>query len=341
MTRDRQSKGAMGSRHVHIAVRLLGCAAMFLATGMSHAQSSKPADYPARPVRLVVPFAPGGTNDILGRIVAEKLAERLGQPFVADNRAGANSVVGSEIVARANPDGHTVLIVAAGFAVNPSLVRKLPYDTVRDFAPIGLVAGGPYLMVIHPSVPARTVNEFIAWAKSRPGQVNYASVGTGSPPHLAAELLKITAGINMEHIPYKGGSAVLPDLIAGRVSMFFGSIATLRPHVQTEKLRAVAVTTTQRASAMPEVPTFIESGLAGYEVNGWYGLLAPGKTPRAIVGRLNAELRQVLADPETRRRFAANGMDPAPGSAEEFAALIRSEIAKWAKVVRAAGIKPE
>ncbi len=297
--------------------------------------------YPSRPVRLVVPFAPSGTNDILGRIVGERLGERFGQPVVIDNRAGANSVVGAEIIAHATPDGYTLLIVSAGFAVNPSIVRVLPYDTGRDFAPIGLVGSGPYLMVVNPAVPAKTVKEFIAWVKSRPGQVNYASVGTGSPPHLAAELLRITANIDMQHVPYKGGSAVLPDLIAGRVSMFFGSIATLQPHVQAGRLRAIAVTTSQRASAMPELPTFIESGLAGYEVNGWYGLLGPGKTPRAIVNRLNAELRHVLAEPDTQARFVANGMDPAAGTADEFAALIRDEIAKWATVVRAAGIKPE
>ncbi len=327
---------------MHILVRALMVAAGFVAAGASLAQAAAAAEgYPSRPIRLVVPFAPGGTNDILGRIVSEKLSERLGQPFVVDNRAGANMVVGSEIVARASPDGHTLLIVSAGFAVNPSLSRRLPYDTERDFAPVGLVGGGPYLMVIHPSVPAKTVNEFISWVKTRPGQVNYASVGTGSPPHLAAELLRMTAGIDMEHIPYKGGAAVLPDLMAGRVSMFFGSIATLRPHVQAGKLRAVAVTTVKRSPAVPEVPTFIESGLAGYEVNGWYGLLAPGKTPRAIVNRLNAELRQLLGDPETRARYGTHGMDPAPGTAEEFATLIRSEIAKWAKVVRAARIKPE
>ena len=196
-------------------------------------------------------------------------------------------------------------------------------------------------MVINPTVPAKTVGEFTAWAKSKQGQVNYASSGTGSPPHLAAELLKIAAGIDMQHVPYKGGGAVLPDLMAGRVSMFFGSIATLRPHVQTGKLRAIAVTTVQRAAAMPEVPTFIESGLAGYEVNGWYGMLAPGKTPRAIVTQLNTALRQLLEEPDTRTRFASHGMEALPGTPEEFSALIRSEIAKWAKVVRAAGIKPE
>ena len=297
--------------------------------------------YPERPVRLVVPFAPGGTNDVMGRIVAERLAARLGQPFVVDNRAGANSVVGSEIVAGAMPDGHTLLIVAAGFAINPSLRRKLPYDTARDFAPVGRVGGGPYLMVVHPSIQARTVKEFVAWAKARPGQVNYASVGVGSPPHLAAELLKMTAAIDLKHIPYKGGGAVLPDLMAGRVSAFFGSISTLKPQVDAGKLRAIAVTTVKRAPAMPDLPTFIESGLEGYEVNGWYGLLAPGRTPAAIVNRLNGELRQVLDEPETRERFLQRGMEPAPGSAQEFGALIRSEIAKWEKVIRAAGIQPE
>ena len=305
------------------------------------AAASAAAAYPERPVRLVVPFAPGGTNDTLGRIVGEKMGARLGQPFVIDNRAGANSVIGCEIVARSTPDGHTLVIVAAGFAVNPSLVRKLPYDTVRDLAPVGLVAGGPYLMVVHPSVPAKAMSEFTAWAKTKPGLVNYASTGVGSPPHLAAELLKIAAGLDMQHVPYKGGGAVLPDLLARRVSMFFGSVSTLRAHVQSGKVRAIAVTTKQRSPALPEVPTVAESGLPDYEVNGWYGVLAPGRTPRAIVTTLNTTLRQVLEDAETRARFAAQGLEPAPRTPEEFGALIRSEIAKWEKVVRATGIKPE
>jgi tripartite-type tricarboxylate transporter receptor subunit TctC len=320
-------------------VSALVFAAMSMVLGETFAQA--PARYPERPIRLVVPFAPGGTNDVIGRIVGERLAARLGQPVVVDNRAGANSVLGSEIVAHATPDGHTLLIVAAGFAINPSLRKKLPYDTVRDFAPVGLVGGGPYLMVIHPAVPAKSVGEFVSWARSRPGQVNYASVGVGSPPHLAAELLKISASIDLNHVPYKGGCAVLPDLIAGRVSMFFGSISTLKPQVDTGKLRAVAVTTVKRAPALPGVPTFIESGLKDYEVDGWYGLLAPVKTPAAVVNRLNAELRQVLNEAETRERFLQRGMQPAPGTAQEFAALIRSETAKWAKVIRAAGIQPE
>jgi tripartite-type tricarboxylate transporter receptor subunit TctC len=313
-------------------------AASFVFVSIAQAQV---ANYPSRPVRLVVPFAAGGTNDILGRIVADKFSERLGQPFIADNRAGANTVVGSEIVARATPDGHTLLIVSASIAVNPSLVRKLPYDTERDFAPLGMVAGGPYLMVIHPAVPAKSISEFIAWAKSQQGKVNYASTGTGGPPHLCAELLKISAGIDMQHIPYKGGGAVLPDLIAGRVSMFFGSIATLKPHVDSGRVRAVAMSTVKRAAAMPDVPTFIESGLAGYEVNGWYGLFITAKVPRPIVDKLNSTLQQILTDADTRAQFLKHGLDPAPGTADEFAKLLRTELVKWAKVVKTAGITSE
>lgn len=326
---------------MHTWIRIIGLAAGVLAAFALIQPPAQAQSFPGRPMRLVVPFAPGGTNDFMGRVVADKLAHRLGQPIIVDNRGGANMVVGSEIVAQSNPDGHTLLIVAAGFAVNPSIRTKLPYDSMRDFAPVGLVGGGPYLLVVHPSVPAKTVTEFIAWVKTKPGQVNYASSGVGSPPHLAAALLNTTAGIDMQHIPYKGGGAVLPDLLAGRVSLFFGSIATLRPHVQSGKVRAIAVTTAARNPAMPEVPTFMESGLANYEVNGWYGLLVPGKTPHGIVKRLNAELRQVLDDKDTRARFAVRGIEPEPGTPEEFAALIKSETAKWAKVVRAAGIKAE
>jgi tripartite-type tricarboxylate transporter receptor subunit TctC len=265
---------------VRSAIRLVVLAAAFVAPASALAQG---AGFPSRPVRLIVPFAPGGTNDIAARIVAEKLAPRLGQPVVVDNRSGAGSVIGTELTAKAAPDGHTILITGVGFAMNPSLMKSLPYDTQRDFAPIGLVGGGPYLMVIHPSVPAKSIGEFTAWAKARAGQAAYASVGNGSPPHLAAELYAFMGGFQMTHVPYKGGGAALPDLIAGRVSMFFGSILTLKAHSDAGRLRSVAVTTLKRAPAMPDVPTFAESGLPGYEVNGWYGLLAPGRTPRPIV----------------------------------------------------------
>lgn len=294
-----------------------------------------------RPIRLVVPFVPGGTADTVARIVADRLQPRLGRPMVVDTRAGANSVIGCEIVAQANPDGHTLIIVAAGFAVNPSLRKSLPFDTLRDFAPVGLVGNGPYLLVTHPSIPATTVSELITWAKARPGQVSYASTGIGSPPHLAMELFKTMAGVDFVHVPYKGGGAVIPDLLSGRVPMLFSSISTGAPHLRTGKLRAIAMTTAQRSRAMPEVPTFSESGLKGYEVSGWYGLLAPGKTPPAIVNYLNGELQQVLVDQEALKRLAQAGIEPAPGTPAAFAALIRAEIPKWAKVIKAAGIPQE
>jgi tripartite-type tricarboxylate transporter receptor subunit TctC len=323
-------------------VRIVTAAAALFAAGACLAQSAAlAAEYPSRPIRLVVPFAPGGTNDVLGRILAGKFSEGLGQQVVVDNRPGAGATIGSAIVARATPDGHTLLITGAGHAINPGIYRTLPYDTERDFAPISLVGGGSYVMVIHPSVPAKTAKEFVAWVKSRPGGVSYASAGVGNPTHLAAELLNIAAGIDMQHVPYKGGGAVMPDLLAGRVSLFFASISTAIAQVKAGKLRAIAVTTARRDPTMPEVPTFMESGFPDYEVSAWYGLFAPGKTPRPVVNRLNKELRQALADRETRERLQARGINPEPGTPQEFAALIRNDIAKWAKVVRAAGIKPE
>ncbi len=297
--------------------------------------------YPSRPIRLVVPFVPGGTADTIARIVSDKLYIRLGRPIVIDTRAGANSVLGCEIVAQSNPDGHTMIIVAAGFAVNPSLRKKLPYDSVRDFAPVGLAGVGPYLLTIHSSIPATTVGEFIAWGKARPGQVSYASTGVGSPPHLAMELLKTMAGVDFVHIPYKGGGAVLPDLLSGRVPLHFSSVSTAAPHVRAGRIRAIAMTTPKRSPSMPEVPTFDEAGLKGYDVTGWYGLLAPAKTPPAIVSRINGDLRQVLADGETQKRLFQAGIEPTPNTPSEFAALIKVEIPKWAKVMKAAGVEPE
>ena len=316
-------------------------ASIALVCASQAALAAAAAEYPIKPVRVIVPFAPGGTNDVAARIVAEKFSERFAQSFVVDNRAGANGVVGAEIVARAAPDGYTLLVASAGIAVNPSIMKSLPYDTQRDFTPLGMVGGGPYLMVVHPAIGAKTVKEFVAWTKARPAQISYASVGVGSPSQLAAELLRMVSDIDMQHVPYKGGSAALPDLIAGRVAMFFGSISTLNPQMQAGRLRAIAVTTLTRSPALPEVPTFVESGFPGFEVNGWYGLLGPAKMPAALVSRLNAELQKVLAAGETQTRFAANGMEPAGGTAAAFDERIRNEMTKWAQVVHAAGIKPE
>lgn len=316
-------------------------ASIALVCASQPALAAAAAEYPVKPVRVIVPFAPGGTNDVAARIVAEKFSERFAQSFVVDNRAGANGVVGAEIVARAAPDGYTLLVASAGIAVNPSIMKSLPYDTQRDFTPLGMVGGGPYLMVVHPAIGAKTVKEFVAWTKARPAQISYASVGVGSPSQLAAELLRMVSDIDMQHVPYKGGSAALPDLIAGRVAMFFGSISTLNPQMQAGRLRAIAVTTLTRSPALPEVPTFVESGFPGFEVNGWYGLLGPAKMPAVLVSRLNAELQKVLAAGETQTRFAANGMEPAGGTAAAFDERIRNEMTKWAQVVHAAGIKPE
>jgi tripartite-type tricarboxylate transporter receptor subunit TctC len=310
-----------------------------LAGFASAASAQAPAN---RPARLVVPLAPGGTNDTLARIVSDKLGERLGQAVVVDNRPGANAQIGSAIVARATPDGNTFLMIGLGHASNPALIRQLPYDNERDFAPVGQVAGGPYVMVIHPSVPAKTPKEFVAWVKSKSGEVNYASSGTGGPPHLAGELFRLAAGgLDMLHVPYKGGSALLPDLIAGRMSMTFTSPATGQAHIAAGRLRPIGVSTRKRAPQFPDVPTFIESGFPDFEVNAWYGMLTTGKTPRARVNRVSTALQQVLSEPQPREQIQKNGLTVESSSAEQFAELIRKDTIKWAKVVKAAGIPPE
>jgi tripartite-type tricarboxylate transporter receptor subunit TctC len=295
-----------------------------------------------RPIRLVVPLAPGGTNDTLARIVSDRLGERLGQPVVVDNRPGANAQIGSAIVARATPDGNTLLMIGAGHAINPSLLKQLPYDTLRDFVPVGMVAGGPYLLVIYPGVPARTAKEFAAWVRSRPGQVSYGSAGAGNPTHLAGELFKMAAGgLDMQHVPYKGGSAVMPDLLSGRIAMTVTSPSTGGAHLSAGKLRAIGVTTASRAPQFPDIPTFVESGFPDFEVNAWYGLLTTGKTPQARVNRLSTALQETLAEAQTREQIQKQGMTVEASSAEQFATIIRRDTVKWAKVVKAAGIEPE
>lgn len=298
-------------------------------------------DYPNRPIRLVVPFAPGGTADTISKIVADKLTVQLGKPVLLDHRIGANSVVGSTIVAQSNPDGYTMILVAAGFSVNPSLRKTMPYDSVRDFSPISLVGKGPYLLVVHASTPATNVSDFVSWIKSNPGKIPYASTGIGSPPHLAGELLRSMAGAHMIHVPYNGGGAVLPDLLSGRVPVHYSSVSTAGPHVRAGKLRAIAMTTPKRSPSMPEVPTFDESGYKGYDVSGWYGLLAPAKTPTALINRINSEIHKMVTDAEAQKRLFVAGIEPAPNTPGEFSALIKSEIPKWAKLMKAAGVEPE
>lgn len=319
-----------------MTTRLFAAVALTVMATGSIAQS-----YPTRPIRLVVPLAPGGTNDTLARLISDRLAARLGQQVVVDNRPGANSVIGSALVARANPDGHTLLMIGAGHATNPSLHRSLPYDTERDFAPVGVVAGGPYLMVIPPVIPAKTVKEFVAWANARPGQLSFGSASMGSPTHLAGELFNIATGTEILHVPYKGGSALLPDLVSARLAMTFSSISTVRSNMQAGRLRPLAVSTLKRSEFLPDVPTFSESGYPSVEINAWYGLFTTAKTPSASVQRLNAVLRETLAEPAVREAFLKQGLDPQPTTVEEFQKLVAAEIVKWAKVVRSAGIKPE
>jgi tripartite-type tricarboxylate transporter receptor subunit TctC len=260
---------------------------------------------------------------------------------VIDNRGGAGGSIGTEVVAKSPPDGYTLLIVSGAHAINPGLYRKLPYDSVRDFAPVTMLTSGPGLLVVHPSVPAKTVKEFIALAKARPGQLNYASAGIGTPPHLAGELFKTMAGVNIVHVPYKGNGPAYTDLIGGHVSVMFPTIPTAIPHVRAGKLRALAVTTRSRTAIAPELPPISESGVPGYDVSSWYGLLAPAGTPAAVVSRLQREIAKVLRLPDVGEKLTAQGLDLVGNTPEEFAAVIKSEIVKWAKVIKASGAKAD
>jgi tripartite-type tricarboxylate transporter receptor subunit TctC len=303
------------------------------------AATAQPQDYPAKPIRVVVPFPPGGGTDLMARTVVQKLGESLGATIVIDNRGGAGGTIGTELVAKSPPDGYVLLVVSASHAINPGLYRKLPYDSVRDFAPVTMLTSGPGLLVVHPSVPVRTVKEFIALARSRPGQLNYASAGIGTPPHLAGELFKTLAGVDIVHVPYKGNGPAYTDLIGGHVSVMFPTIPTAIPHVRAGKLRALAVTTRSRTAITPELPTISESGVPGYDVSSWYGLLAPAGTPAAAVARLQREIAKVLRLPDVSEKLMAQGLDLVGNTPEEFAAILKSEIAKWAKVVTASGAR--
>ncbi len=297
--------------------------------------------YPARPVRLIVPFPPGGAVDVVGRIVTSRLPELLGQPVVVDNRGGANAIIGSEIAARAAPDGYTLLIVPAGHAITPSVTRKLPYDSVKDFAAIGLIGNGAYVLVVNPSLPAKTVAEFVVLAKSRPGQLNYASTGHGNSTHLAAELFKVLAGIDMVGVYYKGGGPALTDLIGGQVSAFFSGVASGSAQIKAGKVRALGVTTARRSAALPDVPTIAEAGVPGYEVDGWYGLLAPAATPPAIIARLNRDLSTLVSSADMKERLQAAGIDANASTPSGFRDRIVRDIARWAEVVKKARIAVE
>lgn len=298
--------------------------------------------YPGRPVRLVVPFPPGGGNDTLTRAIAMQFSTSLGQPFVIDNRAGAGGAVGAEITAKAAADGYTLLMGSSSLAINASLIKNVPHDAIRDFAPIGFIGATAYLLAVHPSLPVKNVADLIALAKAKPGQLNYASGGLGSTLHLSAELFRSMTGVQFTHLPYKGGVPAVSAVIAGEAQLLFGSITTTVPAAKASRVRPLATTGAKRSAVMPELPTLAESGLPGYESSNWYGMMAPARTAPAIIDLLNGELNKVLAVPAFRERMVtAQGIEPQTGTAAEFAAYIKSEVAKWARVIKQAGITPE
>src|SRR5882672_8019741 len=316
---------------------LKACALAALAISAAHAEV-----YPAKPIRMIVAYPPGGGTDIVGRMVAQKLGETLGQSVLVENRGGASGNIGTELAARAVPDGYTILMGnVAPNAINVSLFRNLPFDPVADFAPVTLVASTPNILVVHPAIPARTVKEVIALAKAKPGTLNFASAGVGSSSHLAGELFRILAGAEIVHVPYKGAGPAMVDVLSGQVQLYFATMPAAMPHVKSGKLVPIAVTSARRSQALPEIPTLAESGVPGYEASTWYGLLAPAHAPDATVARLHDGVAKILGERALREKLADQGFEPVGGSPQEFATYIKSEIAKWGKVIRDAGIRPE
>ncbi|HEY7742758.1 MAG TPA: tripartite tricarboxylate transporter substrate binding protein [Burkholderiales bacterium] len=297
------------------------------------------AGYPTRPLRLIVPSSAGGGTDIVARIIQPKLSERLGQPVVIENRPGAGTMIGIEIASKAAPDGYTILMGLSTLAINSAVYAKVPYDPVLDFAPITQLIASPAVLFVHPSLPVKTVKELIAFARARPGQLNYASAGTGTFPHMSMELFLTMARLRMEHIPYKGTGPAMIDMLAGQTATMVAPILTPIPHIRSGRLRGLGITSSERSPVAPEIPTVAEAGLRGYEAVQWYGALAPARTPPEIVARLHQDFAAILQLPDIRKRFAGDGTQPVGSTPEQFRAYIQSELAKWAKVAQAAGIK--
>jgi tripartite-type tricarboxylate transporter receptor subunit TctC len=314
-------------------------AALGNAATQPHTQGAE-ARYPSKPIRMLVGFSPGGGTDVAARIIGKKLSETWNQQVVIDNRAGAGGLVAFEMAAKANPDGYTLLATSPSFAIQPSISPKLPFDPLRDFAPVTQATSAPYLLVLYPGVEARSLRELVDLAKANPGKLNYASGGIGSAQHLTAELFRLMAGISIVHVPFKG-AVNIPDVIAGRVQMLFSGLPQALPHVQTGRLRALGVTTPSRSSAVPTVPTIAEAGIPGFEVTIWYGILATGRTPRFIVDKLYGDIAHALQSTDVRQQLTSLGLEPVGNPPDEFAAKVRSEMAQWAKVVKQAGIRPE
>ncbi len=305
------------------------------------AHAADTLQYPTRPIRFIVPFPPAGGNDIVGRIVAVKLSEILGQPVVIDNRAGAGGVIGTDITAKASPDGHTMLIHSISLAINATLFRKLPYDTVKDLEPVTTIGKQPNILLVHPSVPAKSVAELLALARSKPGGINYGTGGVGTTSHLSTELLKLMAKIDLVHVPYKGLGPSLTALMGGEVQLLISGMASALPHIRAGRLRPLAVTTMKRSPMFPEMPTLDEAGVPGYEFSAWYGLLVPAGTPKRISRRLNDDMATILNSSMLKEQFAVQGLEPTASSSGQFAAFIKAEIEKWGKVIAASGAKAD
>src|SRR4051812_29875117 len=307
---------------------------MIAAASMAQAATTSAPAYPARPVRVIVPQSAGGSTDLAARIVLQRMSESMGQTLVVDNRPGAGSLNGTETVAQAPPDGYTLLAVAASFTINPSLHANLPFDPVRDFAPITQFAALPHILVVHPTLPVKSVKELIALAKAKPGELNYASSGVATSTHLATELFKYMTGTDMVQVPFKGGAPGVVGLLSGQVQLYFATISTALPHVKTNKLRALAVTTAKRSIVAPEFPTVSEAGVPGYEHASWVGLLAPARTPPLIVSRIHAEAVKAVSSPDVKTLLLRDGLEPVGDSPEEFSGVIKTEVLRWMKVVK-------
>ena len=320
-------------------MKSLGVTALALAALLSSHYAAAQSGYPSRPIRLIVPSAPGGGTDFTARTLGQKLTESLGQTVIVDNRSGAAGNIGVEIAAKSSPDGYTLVMPITSFSINPHLYSKLPFDTVKDFSPIVLASQALLFLVVTPSVPAKSVSELIGVAKAKPGQLNYANSGNGTTAHLAGELFKKVAGVDIVSVPYKGGGPAVLDLIAGRVQIYFSTIPAALTQVQAGKLRGVAVTTTKRVSLIPDVPTVAESGLPGFEVVGWFGIFAPAGTPAPIVAKLNKEINAALRSSDIQQRFASQGLIPGGGTPEDLGRFLRAEMAKWGALIKEAGIQ--
>jgi tripartite-type tricarboxylate transporter receptor subunit TctC len=319
---------------------LIAKSALFLvAAGVSQIAAAQTA-YPSRPVRVIVPFPPGSGADITTRLVTPKLGEALGQQFIVDNRAGAAGNIGAEVAARSPADGYTLLTAPASTAISQTLYKKLPYDLVKDFEPVALMAGVPFMLVVHPSLPAKNVKDLVALARAKPGQLTYGSTGNGSSPHLTTEMLKLQTGIDIVHVPYKGTPPAVTDLLSGNITFMFANSLSVLPHVQTNRLRALAVTSVKRSPGTPNLPTVAES-YPGFESGTWFSLLAPAGTPRDVITRLNGAVAKVVQMPDVREKIVAQGGEPMSGTPQQVAAYIRAEVAKWGKVVHASGAKVE